>query len=231
MLLSQLKTHQKELLKTLVGYIQDGKLDEPIAPWPSVNPTTFFSIYLKGEDSFRIKRIFDLDVLADAGLLDFRWNRYGTGKLFTVNEAGYEAVANNFEQTIALDMRDFNIYDIIRAMSGGMVGVETLDDHIELSHVVNDPFLRPKVVETLTASLLASVKPDLSRSDYVKYDTVVRKLRDENLFSRPSIQRLTELTRTLSFMGDISASLETMLKAWAYLYPLLLIGLTRTKEA
>lgn len=230
MQLHQLKTQQKELLRTLVGFLQAGTLREPIAPFPVGNPTTQFVLYLRGRDSFRFKQISDLDALVDVGLLSFRWNRHGTGKLYTVTDAGYTAVATDFTLSAPDNLaRSFNIHDIIRAMSGGMVGISDIGDHIELSHIVQDPFLRPQVVGTLGSYLCDAVRPELTTALFVSYATAVRQLQDEVLRPHPNPQRLEQLASRLSLMDGIPGSLTTMLKAWTYLYPLLLIGAVRSQ--
>lgn len=236
MALDKLRTPQKELLKALVAFIQAGQLSEPIAPMPITTPTHQFVVYLHGRDSFRFKHISDLDALCDAGLLSFRWNRFGTGKLYHVTAAGYTAVANNFTTDFAIvpgSAQDFNIHDILRAMSGGMVGINAIGDHVELSQIVADPVLRPQVVETLVGYLRDTLRMELPRADFLVADRGLRALHDQLLRPQPDAARLEQLARELSLTGETAVGsagpprLQTILKVWTYLYPLLLIGAAR----
>lgn len=238
MTLDNLRTPQKELLKTLVAFIEAGQLSEPIAPMPITTPTHQFVVYLHGRDSFRFKHISDLDALCDAGLLSFRWNRFGTGKLYYVTAAGYTAVANNFTTDLTAlpaGAQDFNIHDILRAMSGGMVGVNDIGDHVELSQIVADPVLRPQVVETLVGYLRETLRAELPRAGFLVADRSLRALHDQLLRPRPDAARVEQLGRELSLTGETavgaaSPRLQTILKVWTYLYPLLLIGAARTES-
>lgn len=226
MKLYRLKPEQKALLRTLVTLVEADKLVEPIAPFPLGNPTTQFVLYLRGTENFTFKRISDLDALADAGLLTFRWNRHGTGKLYHLTDAAYTAVANDFQQP--LHEQDFDLQEIIRTMRGG-APASTIGEHVELAQVVADATLRPQVVDALCDALRAAVQGNLSTADFVAYDRAVRQLADEVLRPRPNGRRLTEAARILSLTGNIRADVTTMLEAWAYLYPLLLIGAARSR--
>lgn len=90
---------QKELLRTLVHFTQKGKIPNHIIPIPATSLPTYYVIHIQGEPSLKVERISDLDLLCDAGLLTFHWNRFGNGKFYQITKAGFRAIRENFFQT------------------------------------------------------------------------------------------------------------------------------------
>jgi hypothetical protein len=227
----RLKNRQKELLRNLVQLTFEGKLKDPIVPFPLGHPDIRFALHLYGTDSFIFKHISDLDILCDAELLSYRWNRHGTGKLYSITKAGYKAVENDFALPSSLLERHIDIIDMMSAMSGHAIQVPGLAEHVVLADVVRDPVLRHTAVTSLADGLRKTAESILPWSSFVVYEKEITRLQEELLRAQPGATRLQTLAATLAFAGEIETDLEVMLKVWVYLYPLLLIGVTHIQRA
>ena len=223
-----MNSRQKELLRTLVHYARDGKIKETIVPIPFGQPTRF-AILVHGEDSFIFRRISDLDSLCDAGYMRYRWNRQGLGKIYTITEAGFTAVADDFQTSPPIGF-DLDIAELIHTMSDGTLKVNGLEERGELSQIIDDPVLRHTVVDALTSQLLQVARYELSWPDFTIYEKASRRLKEELFYARPRATRLQELVCILAGLAEIKTSIAFTLQAWTYLYPLLLIGATRIEQ-
>ena len=101
---------------------------------------------LQGEDSFKFKRISDLDSLCDAGLLRYRWNRFGNAKLYYVTEAGATAVANDFKVPPEPFGENLSLALLVATLSGGQVTLEGIKDSKTVREIADDPVLRHTAV-------------------------------------------------------------------------------------
>lgn len=220
-----LTTEQKTLLRALVGFIEAGKLKEPIVAFPVGKPTTQFAIYLKGEDSFKFKRISDLDSLCDAGLLHYRWNRYGNGKLYYVTEAGATAVANNFQAPLASFGENLSLALLVATLSGGHITLDDIKDTKTVGEIADDPVLRHTAVSHLIISLQKTAEQLLPWSDFRSYYSVTEKLQTALLIPKP---KTAELQILFSQLTAPQTNLAAWPQFWAHLYPLLLIAQLRT---
>ena len=198
-------------------------------PIPFGEPTQF-AILVHGEDSFIFKRISDLDALCDAGFMRHRWNRQGLGKIYTITEAGFTAVAEDFQTPPLAAGFDVTVAELIHTMSGGTLKVSGLDERVEMSRLIDDPVLRHTAVDALTSQLIQAARFELTWADFMLYEKAMRRLKEEVFYTRPSAARLQELACTLAGMGQIKTSIAFTLQAWTYLYPLLLIGATRIEQ-
>ncbi len=221
MALFLLTTEQKTLLRTLVGFIEAGKLKEPIVPFPVGQPTTQFAIYLKGEDSFKFKRISDLDSLCDAGLLRYRWNRQGTGKLYYVTEAGATAVANDFQAPAKPFGENLSLALLVATLSGGHITLDGIKDSKTVGEIADDPVLRHTAVSHLITSLQKTAEQHLSWEAFRNYYTTAEQLQTELLVPKPKIIELQTLFSQLIIPPTTLAAWPQL---WAHLYPLLLIA-------
>lgn len=222
-----MNSHQKELLRTLVHYAREGKIKETIVPIPFGEPTRF-AILVHGQDSFIFRRISDLDSLCDAGYMQYRWNRQGLGKIYTITEAGFTAVDDDFQAPpIGFDL---NVAELIHVMSGGTIKVSGLEERMDLSRIVDDPVLRHTAVDALTSQLLPAARSELSWADFTIYEKATRRLKEELFYTRPSPTRLQKLVCILAGLADIKTSIAFTLQAWTCLYPLLLIGAARIEH-
>ena len=143
-------TQQKTLLRSVVGFIEAGKLKEPIVPFPVSHPATQFAIYLRGEDTFKFKQISDLDHLCDAGLLRYRWNRQGNGKLYYVTKAGAMAVANDFQAPPAPFGQTLSLVRLTAMLSSGQIVLDGIKDNKTVSE--NDA--KGQRIESASISIL-----------------------------------------------------------------------------
>lgn len=221
-----LTTEQKTLLRTLVGFLEAGKLKEPITPLPAGEPTTQFAIYLKGEDSYKFKRISDLDSLCDAGLLRYRWNRFGNGKLYYVTEAGATAVANDFKTPAEPFGENLSLALLVATLSGGQITLDGIKDSKTVGEVVADPVLRHTAVSHLIASLQKTAEQLLPWADFRRYHQLTQQLEQALLIPRP---KLSELQPLFSQLATPQTDLAIWPQLWAHLYPLLLIAHFQTK--
>lgn len=225
---NRLNNRQKELLRRLVTYALAGKIKESIVPIPFGEPTRF-AILVQGEESFVFRRISDLDALCDAGYMRYRWNRQGLGKIYTLAESGFSAVADDFQAPPGSGL-DVNVAELIHTMSGGTLTVGGLDEDVSISQLINDPVLRHTAVEALVNQLLLMARLELSWPDFTVYEKATRRLKDELFYPRPDATRLQEVVRVLSGLGEIKLSITFTRQAWTVLYPLLLIGATRVEN-
>lgn len=221
-----LSTEQKTLLQTLVSLIHAGKLKEPIVPFPAGPPATQFVVYLKGEDSFKFKRISDLDSLCDAGLLHYRWNRYGNGRLYYVTEAGATAVAQNFNVPVAPLGDDLSLALLVSTLGGGHITLDGLKENQTVAEIAEDPLLRHTAVTQLIASLQKTAERLLPWSDFRGYYKVAEQLQTALLVPKPKI---IELQTLFSQLTTPQANLAAWPQLWAHLYPLLLIAHSQIK--
>lgn len=223
-----LTTEQKTLLRTLIAFTEAGKLKEPITPFPAGKPTTHFAIHLRGEDSFKFKRISDLDNLCDAGLLRYRWNRQGNGKLYYVTKAGATAVTNDFQAPLAPFGQNLSLVLLTASLSGGHVTLDGLKDTKTVGEIVDDPVLRHTAVTSLITSLQKTAEDQLPWSQFRTYHQHCQTLNDELLTSRPNSDKLQELFTQLVAP---QTNLNAWPQLWAHLYPLLLIAQLRTSPS
>lgn len=219
-----LTTEQKTLLQTLVGFIEAGKLKEPIVPFPVGQPTTQFAIYLKSEDSFKFKRISDLDSLCDAGLLRYRWNRQGIGKLYYVTEAGATAVANNFKAPAEPFGQNLSLALLVATLSGGHTTLDGIKDSKTVGEIAEDPILRHTAVTHLITSLQKTAEQHLPWSEFRSYYTITEQLQIELLVPKP---KPIELQSLFDKLTTPPTTLAAWTQLWAHLYPLLLIAHSR----
>ena len=221
-----LTTEQKTLLQTLVSFIEAGKLKEPIVPFPVGQPTTQFAIYLQGEDSFKFKRISDLDSLCDAGLLHYRWNRYGNGKLYYVTEAGATAVANNFKAPAESFGENLSLALLVATLSGGHIALDGIKESQTVREIVDDPILRHTAVTYLITSLQKTAEQLLPWPEFRSYYTITEQLQTALLVPKPKI---IELQTVFSQLTTPQTNLTAWPQLWAHLYPLLLIARSQIK--
>ncbi|MEM7116674.1 MAG: hypothetical protein AAF614_29840 [Chloroflexota bacterium] len=226
----KLNAQQKELLRILVRLTETGKLKEPIIPLPSAANPTHFTIYLQGEESFRFKRLSDLDALSDAGLILFKWNRMGTSKLYYLAKEASTAVSDNFGLPPTPIENDVDLVELVQAMSGGRVRMEEWGAHLDLAHVAHDPVMRHTAVQNLVDRLLRFAQFEMGWGEYVRYEKKVSELRSLLLSSDIENGRLHTLAQELAFPETAVVNLTFNLKAWVYLYPLLLVGSARLEK-
>jgi len=213
-----LTERQKELLRAIVENIRAGKLQEPIIPVVEIGGGG----YVIGiEKNFGPSVTGDLEVLSEEGLLSWQLNSRGK-KIYTVKQAGYDAVDNDFEIPDDLYTPQVNIGAIVYEMSGGnlqAVGVA----HSEIQQIVNDPELLSSQVEALANDLIETVKAELPATDLTEYMKKVEELKAQVLANNASPSILRRLLQSIAFLGDIDGSLSLMAKIWPKVYPFLLI--------
>ena len=217
-----LTERQKELLRVIVENIRAGKLQEPIFPVVEIGGGG----YIIG-----IKRNFgptitgDLEVLSKEGLLSWELNSRGE-KIYTVRQAGYEAVDNNFEVPDDLYTPQVSIGAIVYEMSGGNLQAVGIANS-EIQQIVNDPDLLSEQIEKITNSLIEEVKDELSAAALTEYIGVIEELKAHIQADAVSPSILQRLLRSISLLGDIEGSLALIARVWPKVYPLLLIIVER----
>ncbi|RMG97558.1 MAG: hypothetical protein D6706_08350 [Chloroflexi bacterium] len=224
-----LTARQKDLLRTLVALTQEGKLSDPIIPIPFGTPTQY-AVYLRGAESFRFKHLSDLDALCDAGLLRFRWNRQGTGKLYTITQAGFTAVSTNFSLPPSPLGYDINLAELLQIMSGDRFPLNRLPEETELAALAHDPIARHTCIEVMCDELLRLVRPLLNWEAFAIYEKQTQILRSILLQARPDEERLKTAVRVLGFLEQTDIPLPDLIQVWAILYPLMLLGVARSQQ-
>jgi len=225
----RLNPAQRSLLKALVLFIQDGKLKEPIGVFPVGNPPTAYAIHLRGENSFIFENYGDMDALCQAGMLGFRWNRTGLGKLFFLTETGQAAVSQEFKGPATSIGFDVYLPDVIQAMSGGNLMLDGLPA-VSLSEMLDDLKLRRVVVEALVDRLVTAVYPLLNKEAFTTYKALAEKFRDCLLHVPVTDNDLKHMYHTLSFWDEIQIETKFMAQAQALLYVLWLVAALRIEE-
>jgi hypothetical protein len=221
----RLNPAQRSLLKSLVSFIRDGKLKEPIGAFPVGNPPTAYAIHLRGENSFVFEDYGDLDALCQAGMLSFRWNRTGMGKLYFLTEAGQTAVSQNFKASATILGFDVYLPDVIQAMSGGTLMLANLPP-VSLSELVEDLPLRRLVVEMVVERLVTAVYVLLPKEDFTTYKAVAKQFADCLLHMPTTETDLKQMFHALSFWEEIAIEPKYMAQAQPLLYTLwLVVGL------
>lgn len=220
-----LTKEQKELLRKLVELIRDGKLVEPIVP---IFTAAGASIMLK-EGGLPVSRNVagDFQAYYEADLVSTRPTKGGT-LVYSIKQAGYDAVDSNFAMPSKQAEVQYYIGAIIQTMSGGNLQAVGLAN-AEISQIVNDPVLLQSQVETLTSKLLETVKSELNGEVLIQYVQVVNELKQELLKEAPKETVFKKLANSLSFLGDIEGTISLAVRAWPYLYPLMLIAVERLK--
>ncbi len=228
----RLSVRQKMLLRTLVHYDRQGRLNDFIAPYPSSTPGEF-SIHVLGGNSLIIQGTQDLDYLCQAGLLRLRWDRSGFAKLYGLTAASYRAVEMDFREDGEEPeghQPDFDLGAILHAMSGGQVFPEAPGSMDSLQATVAHPSRRDDVIDFLVTQLVAAVAGNLPHRQRVAYDKTARILRDELKSAHVNPPLLRQLIANLALMGDIEGSLGLAGRAWPFLYPLLLVLAGRLQD-
>ncbi len=163
----------------------------------------------------------DLEVLAEEGLLSCQFSSRGN-KVYTVKQAGYDAVDNNFEIPRDLLVPPISIGAIVHEMKGGnlqAVGVA----HSDVQQIVNNPELLSEQLENIANDLIETVKAELTASELLEYIKTLEDLQTQILAENPSPSILRRLVQVVAFLGDIDGSSSLMAKVWPKIYPLLLI--------
>jgi hypothetical protein len=225
----RLNPAQRSLLKSLVSLIGEGKLKEPIGAFPLGNPPTAYAIHLRGESSFIFEDYGDLDALCQAGMLTFRWNRTGMGKLYFLTEDGHAAVFQNFKAPATAIGFDVYLPDVIQAMSGGsqvLVGLPP----VSLSELVGDLPLRRLVVEVVVEGLVAAVRPLLNKEDFTTYKVLAGQFANYLLHAPASEAELKQRFHMLSFWDEVKIEPKFMAQAQPLLYSLWLVAALRIEE-
>jgi hypothetical protein len=222
-------TEQQELLlSTLVHLINEGKLKDPIVPIPVRNGKSGgleYVLHLRGADSFYFKNISDLDIFCDLGLMAFRWNRQGIGKLYSLTKLGQAAAENQFEQPYSPPGPKYRPDLIVRAMNGYLDGASAYHATPDVGQITADPILLHTTVEALVYSLLEVIHLELKGQPLSDYSRTLQLFKEAIYNGRLSPKEIQTYAKQLSGLDEDTPS---PLKIWPYLYPLLLIASSRS---
>jgi hypothetical protein len=217
-----LTENQKHLLRTIVANLKDEKLKEPIIPVCCFDGCSIIGI----DEDFGSNLPGDLDALSDLDLMGFRYNSR-SDKIYTVKQAGYDAVTNDFVLPETPSTAQINIGAIVHGMSGGNLQAIGFADHAEVQQIANDPQLLKEQVDALTSQLLDSVKSDLPADSLVTYIKTIEALKEQIALDNPSPSIIQRLFKSLAFMGDLEGTISLVARVWPFLYPLLVIAAER----
>ena len=217
---------QKYLLKTIVEHIHAGKLDEPIITSCSLAKCQIMGI----SEEFERDLLGNLDALCDVNLMRSGFDR--KNKVYSVKQAGYDAITNNFVLPEKPASTQLNIGSIINGgMHGGTLQSIGLANDSEIKQIVNDPQLLADEINKLTNQLLEVIKADLSADKLVAYIKQVEELKQEVTSDKPSQPVLQRLFNSLAFMGDIEGTISLAARVWPYVYPILVIAAEKVVAA
>lgn len=218
-----LTPRQKESLRRLVDAVKSGQAQEPL-----ILVLTLQNCSVIGVGTFDHSLPGDLDILCDADLLGFSYNRSGN-KIYTIKQSGYDAVENNFVAPELPPSAQINIGTIIHEMNNGNVQAVGFSSHSELQQTVNDPTILKEKMDDLANDLLDAVKTELPAEKLVTYIKNLEELKLQLVAEKSSPSILEKLFRVLSFAGDVEGTISLMARAWPYVYPFLVIALERLK--
>lgn len=219
-----LTPEQELLLSKLVRLTNEGKLRDPIVPIPvgrSKSGNLEYVLHLRGEDSFYFKNVSDLDRFCELGLMTFRWNRQGIGKLFSLTHQAMKAAESEFEMPFTPPGPRHRPDLIIQAMNGRITAEQVSQITPNIDQITADPILLHTTVEALTYSLLEALHQDLIGLSLHDYTRTLNSFKDALYNGRLSPkERQTYARQLLSLDEDTPFNLNI----WPYLYILFLIA-------
>lgn len=219
-----LTAEQQLLLSTLVRLTDEGKLRDPIVPIPvgrGESGALEYVLHLRGENSYYFKNISDLDRFCELGLMTFRWNRQGIGKLFTLTGKAISAVESQFELPFTPPGPRHRPDLIVQAMNGHLTAEQVNQLTPDIDQIAADPILLHTTVESLIYSLLEVVHQELKGPPLHEYTRMLNSFKDALYNGRLAPKERQTYARQLMIL-DEDAPLK--LKLWPYLYTLFLIA-------
>jgi hypothetical protein len=219
-----LTDQQELLLSTLVRLTNEGQLKDPIVPIPVRNGKSGsleYVLHLRGADSFYFKNISDLDTFCDLGLMVFRWNRQGIGKLYSLTGLASDAVEDQFERPFTSPGPKYRPDLIVRAMTGDLDGESKGFMTPDVDQIAADPILLHSTVEALIFSLLEIVHEELDGFFLVEYTRTLNSFKDAIYNGRLSPIELQSYAGRLTLLDNVK---PLKLNLWSYLYPLFLMA-------
>jgi hypothetical protein len=219
-----LTDQQKLLLSSLVHLTNEGKLKDPVVPIPVRNGKSGsleYVLHLRGADSFYFKNISDLDTFCDLGLMVFRWNRQGIGKLYSLTRSASAAVDNEFERPFTPPGPKYRPELIVQAMNGYLDAEQAGQITPDIDQIAADPILLHTTVEALIDSLLEVIHQELQGPSLADYTRTLNSFKDALYSGRLTPKELQSYARQLTCPTEDA---PLLLNTWPYLYPLLLIA-------
>lgn len=221
-----LTDRQKELLRKLVEHDRQGRLGQPFC-------FVMGGIRLNDGEVLRPEGDYfgDLYVLAEADLLvlihDSKRN-----KRYSIKQAGYEAVDNNFAAPAWMEtpLNIGPVGAIVLQMNGGSIQAVGEADSAKLTQIVKDPASLKSQLEVLTSQLFDEVRSALSESDLVKYGQSAQQFKEQLSAEELDPPLIKRLATKLAFLADIEGTISLVARVWPYLYPLLLIAAQRLEQ-
>lgn len=220
-----LTARQKELLRKLVEYEREGRLEQPLrfVLGPGIQLTD--GGVLEAEGNLH----GDLAALYEADLLGLTYGSRGQ-RLYDIGQAGHDAVDKDFELPLFPAESQVSIGSvgvIVLEMSGGSIQAAGVADNAKLTQIVNDPALLQSQLEDLTAKLLDEVKSTLTGTDLIEYVQSTQDFKEQLSADEPNPALLKRLASKLALLADIEGTIGLVVRVWPYLYPLLLIATER----
>jgi hypothetical protein len=224
-----LTADQQQLLSTLVRLTNEGKLRDPIVPIPvghGKSGVLEYVLHLRGENSFSFKNVSDMDRFCELGLMTFRWNRQGIGKLFTLTGKAITAVENQFEQPFTPPGPRHRPDLIVQAMNGHLTAEQVRQITPNIDQIVADPILLHTTVEALAYSLLEIIHQELKGPPLHAYTRTLNDFKDALYNGRLAPKERQTYARQLILLDEES---PFNINLWPYLYPLFLIAERRQR--
>ncbi|MCP4614781.1 MAG: hypothetical protein GY845_39375 [Planctomycetes bacterium] len=182
------------------------------------------------DENFGPNLIGDLDALCNVDLMGVRYNNQGN-EIYTVKQAGYDAVRNNFVMPETSTGTRVNIGAIVHQMSGGNLQAIGFADRADIQQIVNDPELLEEQINELVNQLLETIKAELPADKLVSYIKVTEDLKRQMISDSPSPTVLQRLFASLALMGDVEGAISLVARVWPFIYPLLVIAVEKIASA
>jgi hypothetical protein len=160
-------------------------------------------------------------------LMVFRWNRQGIGKIFSLTKSAATAVENQFEQPYTPPGSKYRPQLIVQAMKGNLEAESSTRFTPDVNAITADPILLHTTVEELASSLLETIHHELTGPVLLTYARTLRGFKEAIYNGRLAPKELQTYAQQLAGTND---QYPLLLKAWPYLYPLLLIAQNRTNS-
>ncbi|MEW6029920.1 MAG: hypothetical protein ACOYZ8_07755 [Chloroflexota bacterium] len=220
-----LTNQQKYILHTIIHYLENGFIEEPIIISCSFTECEIIGI----EEKFSPNLPGNLDALCDCDLMSFTYDNHGN-KTYMVKQAGYDAIKNDFRVN-EKPSAQLNIGAIINEMQGGDVQAIGLSNQSDVRQIVTDPQQLAAQMDKLGNELLDVVRTELATDKLSWYIKLIDDLKKEISSDKPSTSVLRRLFSSLTFLSNVEGTISFAVRVWPHIYPMLALAAAKILSA
>ena len=208
-----LTSYQKEFLSLLINGIRNNGWGETFL---DVSAGGIYKLLASPSNAnIQVNSISDMDIITSNGLTIMDFTRSGTKK-FTITQAAYDAVDNDFLILDELTQPAIGV-QVVGNVSGGNVQGIGYADNSQIQQIVDDPEKLKGEIEKLTTELLQSIKKDISSNHLKDYKKITEELKAEFQKEKYEENKFRKIIGSLSFINDTAASFQLILKVMPYI--------------